>query len=143
MEEKQTRYIDNQIHGGAIVSTNVQAVFNAVRSNLPGQIEVLCLLRSIPKDDRAKINTQISEIQKRYKIKTVAIKRAIQHAYLASEQNRLYGLLLEAKQDESLEVAEEVVTFLNSIGQWWSKQNTTEKGYLSLYELGEAETSDE
>ena len=141
-QEPRKEYSDNQIHGGIIVSENVRAVFTAIRPNSidilgqTGETEVDILLMSLPVDDQQNLNPKVETIKKKYepKLRRLANDPRWNQGTTQSKKNQVYTEWLHLMQKQSLEITQAMITYLDSIGQWWLKKNTTPVSVLTYAE---------
>lgn len=141
--DNKPEYIGNQISGGVIVAENIRAAYRAIAGGMTGQTEVKCILMSLPKDDLEKLKPELQKVEEDYQAQTAITRNTIKKSYLKSDKMKGGYQLQVIEQNRSLEIIQVVITFLDSIGQWWMKKAAIERGYLSLYELGEAEEQDD
>lgn len=115
-----TSYFANQVHGGVVVNERVRAIFQAIDNGMNGIVQSNSALKSMPERDFSNIKPIIENIKKNYK------KKAWNHNTPMQRK--------EIEQEYSLDVANAIITYLDSIGQWWLKKNAVETSSISLYE---------
>lgn len=103
-----------------MVSERVRAIFQAIDFGLDGYSQVQSALKCFPKKDFENIKAEIDELERK-RIYDLKMCRTVNHRKTHN-------------QEFALNVAGIIVTYLDSIGQWWYKKEAVERsGYVSLY----------
>lgn len=134
-DDHYRQYIENQVHGGAIVNNNIMWVFRAIGIGRSGDAEIKAVLMSLPEDDFKDIQDKIEELTAKFEPDIVAVSKSKKFASLASKKRELTLEELKLKQNMNLKICQIIITHLNKIGQWWMKpERIMDEGMLSLHD---------
>ena len=113
-------YFGNQVHGGVVVNERVRAIFQAIDNDNTGVMASKCALKCLPERDYANIKALIDKVEIQYIEKLKYVQTPLERK--------------EVLQSYSLDVAQILITYLDSIEQWWLKKSRVERHIMSIYD---------